>query len=704
MAAKDGPPDLRTFRNMGVIAHIDAGKTTTTEHLLYYSGAKHKLGGVDEGTTDTDYDPEEQERGITIYSACVPFQWQDCTINLIDTPGHVDFTAEVERSLRVLDGAVVVFDAQKGVEAQSETVWRQANKYHVPRLVFVNKMDVVGANFANVLDEVKERLEGRPVAISIPIGAGGLKDSLTPFSGIIDLIEMKALYFEAPDGRKIRVEDVPEELREEARHYRERLFDVLTEHDEQDRLTSTLLEGGEPAAENVRAALREQTLKEHIHPVLCGSGREHIGIQPLLDAICWYLPCPLDRPPVTGINPKKKDKEETRKPDSKEPLAALVFKIVAGSHGDLFYVRIYSGILKANSRPYNATRDIKEFASKLYHTHADPTDRTEVPEGHAGDIVAVIGMKEAVTGDTICDLNHPILLERITFAQGVVSKSIEPQSSADKQKLIDTLKILKREDPTFDSKVDPETGQTLMTGMGVLHLEVKQHRMERDFHLKVRVGQPLVSYRETIRHSATVVGECVRQTGTSGLFAKVKVAFEPFKGSQPITIENRLPKDLDIEPLFVAAAEQGLRGALSSGELGYPVIDVKATLLGAEVDPQDSNDIAFLTAASDAVHKAMRENIVLLEPVMKLEVTVPEEYLGPVTADLNARRAEIREVHARGKLRVVEALVPLAKVFDYSEKVRSLSQGRADPVMEPHSFAPAPEEVLRRKLHPEEFD
>jgi elongation factor G len=705
MAAKDGskPPDLRQFRNMGVIAHIDAGKTTTTEHLLYYSGFTHKLGGVDQGTTLTDYDEEEQERGITIYSACVPFRWQDCTINLIDTPGHVDFTAEVERSLRVLDGCVVVFDAQKGVEAQSETVWRQANKYHVPRLVFVNKMDVVGADFANVLGEIKERLEGRPVAVNIPIGAGGEKDSPRPFAGIIDLIEMKALYFEKPDGKQVRVEDIPEELGDEARRYRERLFDVLTEHDDGDRLTSILLEGGQPPAENVRAALREQTLKQYIQPVLCGSGREHIGVQPLLDAICWYLPCPLDRPPVKGTNPKKKGKEEERKPDPKEPLAALVFKIVAGSHGDLFYVRVYSGILKANSRPYNATRDLKEFASKLYHTDGDPSDRNEVHEGYAGDIVAVIGMKEAITGDTICDINHPILLEPITFAQGVVSKSIEPQSSADKPKLTDTLNVLKREDPTFDWKVDAETGQTLMTGMGVLHLEVKQHRMERDFRLKVRVGQPLVSYRETIRRAATVVGECVRQAGTSSLFAKLKVAFEPFKGTQPITVENRLPEAKDIPPLFVAAAEQGLRGALSSGELGYPVMDVKATMLDAELDPATSTDVAFQFAAADAVHRAMRENIVLLEPVMKLEVTVPEEFLGPITADLNARRASIENVHQRGKLRVVEAFVPLARLFDYSEKVRSLSQGRADPVMEPHAFAPAPDEVLRRKLHPEEF-
>jgi elongation factor G len=706
MAAKDGskPLDLDKVRNMGVIAHIDAGKTTTTEHLLYYAGAKHKLGGVDEGTTDTDYDPEEQERGITIYSACVPFRWQDCTINLIDTPGHVDFTAEVERSLRVLDGAVVVFDAQKGVEAQSETVWRQANKYHVPRLVFVNKMDVVGANFANVLDEVGERLEGRPVAVNIPIGSGSEKDSPTPFTGIIDLITMQALYYEPPDGKRFRAAEIPEELRDEAQRCRERLFDVLTVHDEQDRLTSTLLEGGQPAPGNVRAALREQTLKQYIQPVLCGSGREHIGVQPLLDAICWYLPCPLDRPPVAGTNPKKKDREEKRKPDPKEPLAALVFKIVAGPHGDLFYVRVYSGALKANSRPYNATRDVKEFASKLYHTHADPTDRTEVPEAPAGDIVAVIGMKEAITGDTICDINNPILLEPIQFAQGVVSQSIEPESSADKQRLTDALNSLRREDPTFDWKVDPETGQTLMTGMGVLHLEVKQHRMERDFRLKVRVSRPRVSYRETLRSPRTVVGECVRQAGTAGLFAKLTVAFEPQGGQQPITVEARLPETTEMPPLFQMAAEQGVRGALQSGELGFPVMGVKATILDAELDPQVSNEVAFQAAGADAVHKALRDNIVLLEPVMRLEVTVPEEYLGPVTADLNARRADITEILTRGKLRVIEALVALAQMFDYADKVRSLSQGRASSTMEPHSYRPAPEELLQRLLHPEDFD
>src|SRR5229473_4116416 len=408
------PTDLSKIRNIGIIAHIDAGKTTTTEHILYYAGAKHRLGAVDAGTTETDYDQEEQERGITIYSACIPFKWRDCTINLIDTPGHVDFTAEVERSLRVLDGCVVVFDAQKGVEAQSETVWHQADKYAVPRLVFVNKMDVVGANFENVLEEIRERLEATPVAVNIPIGSGSPKDSPTPFRGIIDLIEMRAFFFDPKDdGKTFRSENIPAEFQEEALAWRERLFDVLTEkgRDENDLLTSAYLEGRDIPAENVRRLLREQTLRRSIQPVLCGSGREHIGIQPLLDAVIWYLPSPLDRPPVTGINPKKKDKEEKRKPDPKEPFCGLVFKIVASDHGELYYIRVYSGTLKANSRVWNPGRKCKEFASKIYHIHADPKHRDELPAAYGGDIVAIIGPKESITGDTLCDPQHPIVLE-----------------------------------------------------------------------------------------------------------------------------------------------------------------------------------------------------------------------------------------------------------------------------------------------------
>jgi elongation factor G len=697
--------DLSTLRNLGIIAHIDAGKTTTTEHLLYYAGAKHKLGGVDEGTTDTDYDPEEQERGITIYSACVPFQWRDCTINLIDTPGHVDFTAEVERSLRVLDGAVVVFDAQKGVEAQSETVWRQADKYGVPRLVFVNKMDVVGANFEKTLSAIQRRLHGKPVPVMIPIGSGSIKDSQTPFQGIIDLIEMAALFFDPADlGKTIRREPIPEDEVERAQQWRDRLFDELTAGDEADRLTSAYLEGRAVPAETIRAVLREQTLKRLIQPVLCGSGREHIGIQPLLDAVTYYLPSPLDRPPVVGTNPKKKDKEESRKPNPAEPFCGLVFKIVTGKNDELFYIRIYSGTMKPQSRLQNATRDTKELISKLYHTMADPSDRREVRETYAGDIVAVQGLKESITGDTLCDAAHPIVLERITFAQSVVSRSIEPESSADKDKMILVLNRLKKEDPTFTWGTDKDTGQTLMNGMGMLHLEIKQHRMERDFNLKVRVGQPRVSYRETLRAAVTVTGECVRHTGAGGgLFAKVTATFEPYQGEGNVVVQTALPAETVVPPLLLAAAEQGVRGALDSGELGYPVMNVRATITGLEVDEQLSNDTAFAAAGADAVRKAMRDNMVLLEPWMRLRVEVPDEFVGSIIAYIGGLRGEVQNVMTENRLGSVEAFVPLAGLFDYADRVRSLSQGRASSTMEPFRYQAAPDEVLQRLLHPEEY-
>ncbi len=702
-----GKVDLTKIRNLGVIAHIDAGKTTTTEHLLYYSGAKHKLGEVDQGTTETDYNIEEQERGITIYSACIPFQWQDCTLNLIDTPGHVDFTAEVERSLRVLDGCVVVFDAQKGVEAQSETVWRQADKYQVPRLVFINKMDVVGANFDNAVEGVRERLEGNPIPITVPIGSGSPKDSATPFNGVIDLLELQALFFEpANDGKTFRREPIPAEYQDVVHSWREKLFDALTRNDDNDLITSAYLEGKSIPSETIRKVIRDQTIRRVIQPVLCGSGREHIGIQPLLDACCWYLPSPLDRPAVVGVNPKKKDKEEKRNPDPKEPFAGLVFKVVADVKGELYYIRIYSGTLKSQSRVYNPGKDTKELISKLYHIHADPRQRDEVPEAYAGDIIAVQGLRDSVTGDTLCDTQHPILLERIQFAEAVVSRSIEPQSSADRTKMEETLDRLRREDPTFHWRVDRDTGQTLMSGMGMLHLEVKQHRMERDFHLKVRVGQPRVSFRETLRSPMRVVGECVKQAGTSNLFGKVTVEFEPHhapKGSESVVVRSRLKPDV-LPPLLLAAAESGIRGALDSGEVGYPVMNVQATLIDAEMDLQASNETAFTAAGADAVRKAMRDNIVLLEPMMRLEVTVPEEFIGPVVSDLQARQVRDLKVldREKSKLRVVEALVPLRRMFDYMDKVRSLSQGRASATMEPHEYAPAPPEVLHAMLHPEE--
>jgi elongation factor G len=695
-------PDISKFRNLGIIAHIDAGKTTTTEHLLYYAGAIHRLGSVDEGTTDTDWMELEKEKGITIQSACVPFRWRDCIINLIDTPGHVDFTAEVERSLRVLDGCVVVFDAQKGVEAQSETVWRQANKYQVPRLVFVNKMDIVGADFDNVLREIRERLEGRPVPLTIPIGSGSVKESATPFRGVIDLLTMEAIYFRSsdpnrPDGKIVVREPIPPALEEVARNWREHLIDVLTEADTEDWITSAYLEGKPLAVEAMQKLVRRRTLANEIQPVFCGSGREHIGIQPLLDAICWYLPSPLDRPPVQGVHPKKRDKVEIRKPDPDEPFAALVFKIQADPHGELFYLRIYSGTVKANSRVLNPGKEAREFLTKLYHVHADPSNKEPVEIAYAGDIVAAIGPKVSITGDTLCDPQHPILLESIQFAETVVSMAIEPESSADKERLEQVLTILAREDPTFRWSVDRETGQTLMNGMGVLHLEIKLHRIREDFRLKVRVGKPRVSYRETIARPVRVWGECIRQTAAQSLFARLEVQFEHEHSREPVTFVNLVPPEI-LPPAWVSAIEQAIRGALQSGETGYPVIDVKVTLLSAQTHPTDSNELAFQVAAADAVSKALKNNVVLLEPVMRLEVTVPEQYLGPVTADLNARRAEIQQIHVRGNLRVIEAYVPLARMFDYADTVRSLTQGRASYTLEPYRYAPAPPEVLRQLL------
>jgi len=727
---------LSRIRNLGVIAHIDAGKTTTTEHILYYAGAVHRLGAVDSGNTTTDYDQEEQERGITIYSACIPLDWKDHTINLIDTPGHVDFTAEVERSLRVLDGCVVVFDAQKGVEAQSETVWRQADRYGVPRMVFINKMDVVGADFAAALEAVTERLDARPVPLMLPVGAGGQSDSSHPFEAVVDLLEQKMLRFERADnGKTITLHPVPEEMADEVAAARASLFDVLTEDDPDDLITTTVLEGGEPDIAKVRQLIRQATIGLRIQPVFCGSGREHMGVQPLLDGVVHYLPSPLDRPAVVGANPKRTDKEESRKPDPKEPFAGLVFKLVADSHGELAFVRIYSGVLKSGTRVLNATRDTKELVAKLYHTEADPSKRDELAEASAGDIVAVIGLKDAVTGDTLCDPNQGILLERIRFAEAVVAQSVEPESSADKQKLADTLEILRREDPTFTVRTDPETGQTLMSGMGTLHLEIKRHRMERDFRLKIRVGKPRVSYRETIREAITTQGECQRVVAGSQLFALMTVAFEPIPleeylakpeapaeevaakgkgkgkgkdkgavavstGPELVRVKNKLKHDELPENLLKAAID-GLKSALQSGEIGYPVMGVQATLVSAKFDPAASNEVAFTAAAADAVHKALKDNIALLEPVMRLEVVVPEEFLGPITGDLNARRAEIRDILVRGKTRAVDAIVPLARLFDYADKIRSLSQGRASSTMEPYAYGPAPEEVLRQILNPE---
>lgn len=701
--------DLKRVRNIGIIAHIDAGKTTTTEHLLYYAGAKHKLGGVDEGTTETDYDPEEQQRGITIYSACVPFEWRGHTINLIDTPGHVDFTAEVERSLRVLDGAVVVFDGQKGVEAQSETVWRQANRYHVPRIVFVNKMDVVGANFAQTLESIHHRLtpdyslHGRPLPVVIPIGSGSEKDSRVPFQGVIDVIEQKALYFDPADlGKTVREAEVPDFCRQDLAHYRELLFDVLTQHDDKDMITTKLLEGEEPSAEVVRQLVREQTLARQIYPVLAGSGREHIGIQPLLDAITYYLPCPADRPPVKGTNPKAKNREEQRKPDPKEPFCGLVFKAAWHPSGHRFFIRVYSGVMRPNMRALNVGKDVKENIAKLYHVHADPNrGLEEVDHAPAGDIVAVIGLKDSATGDTLTDTQHPILLEPITFAEAVVSQSIEPESGADKDKLAQALDMLMLEDPTFKVKADKDTGQTLMSGMGLLHLEVKRHRLERDFRLKVRVGKPRVSYREMLKSPRLgVVGECHR-LGDKPAFARLTVDFTNQLSDRPVQVSNAVAsgEEHPIPPAFLDAATRAIADALATGELGYPMLHVQAKITDAQFDPQLSSEEAFVAAAVDACRQATRDNIQLLEPIMKVTVTTPNEFFGNIQGDLAARRGRIESSESTtGDMWDIVALVPLARLFTYANEVRSLSQGRAAASIEPHSYEPAPDDVLRQML------
>ena len=693
---------LQAIRNIGIIAHIDAGKTTTTERILYYTGEIHRMGDVDKGSTTTDYDPEERERGITILAAAITCRWKDIagkpiTINIIDTPGHVDFTAEVERSLRVLDGAVVIFSAVEGVEAQSETVWRQATKYSVPRICFINKMDRIGAEYDRVFAEITERLESHPIPLQIPIGAGP-EGTMGEFQGIIDLIAMKALYFKTEDlGSTFEETEINDELLPDAQLWRERMLDSLSEFDETfTEIYMAHLEGSELQVADIVAALRRATLTGRAQPVLCGSSFKYVGVQRLLDAVAAYLPSPLDKPPVVGHHPKK-GTELSRKPDPKEPFCGLVFKITYDAHGDLSFVRIYSGELKAGSRVYNPGRDKKENCSRLYHIRAD--EREKIEEASAGDIVGVVGLKDSVTGDTLCDASHPILLERIEFPETVISMSIEPVNSADKGKLADTLASLAKEDPPVLYKVNEETGQTLISGMGELHLEILKNRMLRDYKLKAHVGRPRVSYRETIKTAVKrIQGTCIRQTGGTGLYAKVTIDLEPQvqpKGAPTMVFVNKLKGGV-IPPEFLPAIEASLREeAKSGGRTGFPLVDLKVTLTDGDFHDVDSNELAYRFAASDALRKAVHEaGAVLLEPIMKLEVVTPEDYLGNITADLSSRRALIEKTYNRGKVMVIEARAPLEKMFGYSTAVRSLSQGRASYSLEPLEYAAAPDSML----------
>ncbi len=683
---------LQDLRNIGIIAHIDAGKTTVTERMLFYSGTTHRVGEVDKGTTETDFDEEEQQRGITIYSACVTFRWRDVDVNLIDTPGHVDFTAEVERCLRVLDGAVVVFSAREGVEAQSETVWHQADKYYVPRIAFINKLDREGADFEGTLQEMRRRLQANPVPLQIPVGLGPahMPDA---FRGVIDLIEMRWLSFVEGEPTP-KAEPIPESLRDEADLARQAMLEELANYS--DELMERLLQEDPLPADLLRQVVRDATLQQLIHPVLCGSALHGIGIQPLLDAVAWYLPSPADMPPVEGTSLQKKEATVIRrKPDPTEPFCGLVFKVVPAKTGDLAWVRVYSGQLKGNSRLYNPAKDKKENVAQLWHIQA--ARKEQVDHVETGDIVGIIGLRHSVTGDTLCDPKNPVLLESIEFPETVISMAIEPDTTAERKKLADTLELMRRQDPTFRAQENEETGQTLISGMGELHLEVIRNRLLRDFRLNVKVHKPRVSYRESIQHAIDSAGSCHRQMAGQHLFAEIQVRLEPYpKGAKPVTVTSTCsPDDLPGEWLTTALDELRSRGEGGGILGGFPLMNLKATVTGATCN-ENTNDIAVRIASGDAFEKALREGgPMLLEPIMRLSITTPEEYLGDFVGDLQQRRALIQRTENRGKLVWIEAHAPLAELFGYSSAMRSISQGRASCSMEPLEYAPAPPEIAK---------
>ncbi len=687
--------DISKIRNIGVIAHIDAGKTTVTERMLYLSGAKHRVGRVDHGTTDTDDDPEEQERGITIFSACVQYAWGDYSINFLDTPGQVYFTAEVERCLRVLDGAVVVFSAREGVEAQSETVWRQADRYEVPRIVFINKMDREGANFEAVFNEIGPRLGGNPVAIEIPVGQGPTHVS-DPFRGVIDLIDMKLLEFDpSTEGKTIEEKDIPAELLDDAMLWREQMLDAI--YDISEEAATLALEEQEVPRDLLIAALRQGCIDKTIQPVLCGSALHGIGVQPLMTAVGNFLPSPLDRPPVEGVDPKRTDKTLTRGPDNKDPFCGLVFKILPAKTGDNYWIRIYSGELKQNSRVYCPNRDKKENIAQVWQIHATKKDRGGQKETvGAGDICCVIGPRFAITGDTICDTKANIELPSINFADTVLSMAIEPESTADKKKLEETLDMLRRQDPTFHASESSETGQTLISGMGELHLEVIQHRLTRDFGLNVKFYKPRVNYRETIGGLSEVVGQCNRQMGATQMFARLGLKVSPLENSSaPALVFDRLPPECPLPNAVRSAAVDEIRERANGGGLlaGFPLAGVRIEVVSAEMQEEGSDEVAFRIAAGDAFDRAMQEaGPVLLEPLMKVEVTTPDDYMGELVGDLQQRRAIISSTESRGMMTVITAHAPLKELFGYSGAVRSLSQGRAGSSMEPLGYQPAPKE------------
>ncbi len=684
---------LNLYRNIGIMAHIDAGKTTTTERILFYTGRTHKIGEVHEGAATMDWMEQEQERGITITSAATTAHWKGHRINIIDTPGHVDFTVEVERSLRVLDGSVTVFCAKGGVEPQSETVWRQADKYKVPRMAYVNKMDIMGADFFRVVDMMRERLKTNAVPIQLPIG------SEDTFRGIIDLVTMKADVYYDDLGKDVRIEEIPDDMRELAEKYRNEMIEHVAETSED--LMMKYLEGEELTNDEIVAGLRAGTIANTIVPVCCGTSYRNKGVQMLLDNIVAYMPSPLDIPPIKGIVPRTEEEQE-RKADDKEPFSALAFKIMTDPFvGKLCFFRVYSGTMKAGGSVYNSTKGSKERMGRIVAMHAN--HREDVDEIYTGDIAAAVGLKNVTTGDTLCDEGKPIILESMEFPDPVIRVAIEPKTKASQEKMAVALSKLAEEDPTFKTYTDDETGQTIIAGMGELHLEIIVDRLLREFKVEANVGKPQVSYKETIRKSADVDHKYARQSGGKGQYGHVKIKVEPNESGKGYEFINAIvggaiPKE------YIPAVDAGIQGAMQSGVLaGYNVVDIKVTLYDGSYHEVDSSEMAFKIAGSMAIKEALRKaDPVLLEPIMKVVVTVPEEYMGDVMGDLNSRRGQIQGMEAMPGAQQITAFVPLSEMFGYATDLRSKTQGRGQYTMQPDSYIEVPKSIAEKIINTRE--
>ena len=684
---------LEKLRNIGIMAHIDAGKTTVTERILFYTGKTYKMGEVHDGTAVMDFMEEEQKRGITITSAATKCPWKDFEINLIDTPGHIDFTAEVERSLRVLDGAVAVFDGSEGVQAQSETVWRQGQKYDLPCLCFVNKMDKVGADFEMTVDSIRDKLLANPILMQIPIGA---EDS---FAGVIDLIKMQAVFYKAEKmGATFEETEIPSELKQTAQQQRHQMIELAAEYDNE--LMDSYVHDKPADIKIITRAIRIGTLSNKLHPVFVGSALKYIGVQRLLDGVLAYLPSPLDKPVLTGHKPSDKNKKISIKCDPNGSMVALVYKITSDMHGDLNFLRIYQGKLKSGRRVLNTNRNRRENVTRIFEMHAN--ERKILDSASAGDIVAVIGLKQTLTGDTICDPKRPVCLPSITFPQTVINMSIEPRTAAEKAKLSDALAALKREDPTFECKVDGETGQTIISGMGELHLEILQHKLVREKGVNIRVGKPRVAYKEAITRSAQAEGKFIRQTGGHGQYGHVVLQVEPLltedgHWSREIEFQSKVSADA-VPREFIPNVERGSRDALSSGVLaGYPVVGVKVTLIDGSFHSVDSSGLAFEQAAAISVEKAVEKaEPVLLEPVMRLQVIVPQANFGAVQGNLLGKRGFITNCRVHGNMQVINAKAPLVELFGYSSEIRSVTAGRGTFTMEPLSYEKVPEQIAKQ--------